>query len=441
MILSLDESRRRYVLETLGRYWSSGSDRLAHLPLKVVETTVPDRLPPRFIEVRLPEWANDLGPFLLVPERFRAAGEGPDWRNIDWLGTAFWYLHGSAERAHEAAHGPIHSYSFRLGGWDSRMWERAWVNRIALFLRRWSAHEKQADETQWLGPLPEPEIVVTHDVDAVRKTPAIRIKQSVFHLFNAGRSLVGGYLRQAWDRFVQALRFFFGSGGYWNFDTITQIERHAGIRSCFNWYGGAGGMRRPPRDLLFDPSYDVMQPQIASKLRELRSAGWMIGLHQSFAAWDDAARMQQERARLEAALGASVTSCRQHWLRFSWARTWKAQQQAGLELDTTLGFNDRPGFRVAAALRYRPWDSDIAGPLGVEVLPMVLMDSHLYDYQPLDESGRNAQMRRWIEEIKAVRGQASVIWHTHVLSSDYGWRSGFEYLIKLVAIRHSVYGN
>ena len=42
------------------------------------------------------------------------------------------------ERLFEKDNGPIHSYGYKLKNWDTRAWERAWVNRMALFLMRYS---------------------------------------------------------------------------------------------------------------------------------------------------------------------------------------------------------------------------------------------------------------------------------------------------------------
>ena len=49
------------------------------------------------------------------------------------------------ERIWEKKFGPIHSYSFRLKGWDNRVWDYAWVNRIALFLKSWSIKLNQEE--------------------------------------------------------------------------------------------------------------------------------------------------------------------------------------------------------------------------------------------------------------------------------------------------------
>ena len=89
--------------------------------------------------------ARDVAPpeGLLVPAHYGASGA--TWDAIDWLGVAFWYLSGAAERAFEARNGPIHSYSVRLVRWNPQFWERAWVNRIALFLRRWGCILKRSN--------------------------------------------------------------------------------------------------------------------------------------------------------------------------------------------------------------------------------------------------------------------------------------------------------
>lgn len=97
-------------------------------------------------------------------------------------------------------------------------------------------------------------------------------------------------------------------------------------------------------------------------------------------------------------------------------------------LDTTLGFNDRPGFRNGAALKFAPFGDAEA----FAALPLVLMDSHLYDYAALDGAGRARAMRYWIEEVRQVRGQCTVLWHPHTLSEDYGWADGFRALLAAI---------
>ncbi len=184
---------------------------------------------------------------------------------------------------------------------------------------------------------------------------------------------------------------------------------------------------------MIDPSYSIAtHPHLKQQLQKMYAEGWTIGLHQSFNAWADAEQMQQERQRLEEALGFTITSCRQHWLRFSWKKTWQSQQKAGFVLDSTLGFNDRPGFRTGSALQYRPWCFSSGGSQNLQVLPMVLMDSHLYDYGNLSDSDLNTQIAYWVDEIYAVHGTASVIWHQRVMSNDYGWATGYEKLLSMI---------
>lgn len=422
------KARKRYLAAELRRYWPRAEEAVLRLPVPAAISDTLEPLPPRLDVVPLPEWAADLGVDggLLVPRQFVAPGSTEPWRAADWWGAAFWYLNGSAERAYERAHGPVHSYSSRLKGWDARMWERAWANRIALFLRRWAARELEQAEVTLFGPLPAAEILLTHDVDAIRKTTAIRFKQSAFHGYNALRLAGRGRAVDALGKLASAVRFLFSAADYWHFDEIEKAEDEARVKSCFFVYGG-DPRRRSLKQTLLDPGYDVREQRLAGKLHVLSAKGWQIGLHQSYESWRDGEPMAEEKTRVEEAVRSKITMCRQHWLRFSWRDTWQAQQAAGLEADATLGFNDRPGFRSGAALCFHPWDTERGAPLRLVATPMILMDSHLYDYRL--ESDPGGEIRHWIGEVKAVGGVASVLWHPHTLSPDYGWLPGFEALL------------
>jgi len=428
-------ARRIWTLDCATRYWPDGRQHVEALPVPVIAGE-PGTEPP-LRHVALPDWAADLGVdgCLLAFDCVIAPSDGrPDWQRCDWLANAFHLLAGSAERAHEQSHGPALSYAFRLPRALDPIFERAWVNRIFLFLRRWAAHDAGQPEEFIFGPLPKARIGLTHDVDAVRLTPEIRFKQSAFQLANAARALAEGQGSRGVARLADAWRYAASVGDFQTFARVRDMERAAGLRSTLHFYGGRPGLSRgSPRRILIDPAYDIGSDAMRAELRAFTDGGWTVGLHQSFDAWLDADAMVREKIRVEHALGAPVGHCRQHWLHFCWERTWAAQAAAGLATDSTLGFNDRPGFRASHALRVRPWDAAKARPLAIDAVPMVLMDSHFYDYSGDGQTDVEALMKPWIDEVRNVGGEATVNWHTHTITDVYGWGAGFEALLRLLA--------
>lgn len=414
---------RRYVVEALDRYWPAAHEAILALPIPVAAGGEA-ALPPVLERVALPEWAAEVG----VDGRLLVPAASLTSEGCDWLAAALWFLNGTAERVHEARRGPIHGYSFRLAEWDPAQWERAWVNRIALFLRRWAEREGRT-----FAPLPAAELLLTHDLDAVEKTAAIRAKQGAFNAFNAARELRRGKAVRALGLAGKAARFLLGPGDFAQLEAVARREEELGLRSTINVHGSGGGWTRSPRALLLDPGYDANRPDLARTLSLLSRRGFRIGLHPGYATWDDATALLRERSRVEEAAGTAVVTVRQHWLRFGWERTWAAQEAAGLGEDSSLGFNDRPGFRAGAALRFHPWDPRARKARRIAEVPLVLMDSHLHDYRLLGDEERPREMRRWIDEVRAVRGVATVLWHPHTLSPDYGWRPGFEELLAILA--------
>ena len=65
-------------------------------------------------------------------------------------------------------------------------------------------------EKKAFSPIPKAIIHLTHDVDAVSKTIAIRSKQAIFSLYNG--------------RVKAAVKFLFSYGNYWQFEKITNLE-------------------------------------------------------------------------------------------------------------------------------------------------------------------------------------------------------------------------
>ena len=426
------EALKNYLIKELGSYWPVGREVIRSLPVKKGNWNQGNfPLPPEMRLIKLPKWVNssEIKEELLVPLHMISPGIESEWERVDWFGVAFWYLNGIAERYFEHLNGPIHSYSFKLKGWDSRIWSHAWVNHIARFLRSWSSHINNKKELALFGALPESNLKLTHDVDAVEKTLAVRFKQTAFNLVNVARDLLLRKPSLAKRRIVTIKRFLFSKTDYWHFDHILSLERTYKMKSGFLFYGGGNSGWL---SALLDPSYDIEEPRLRQKLQSLSLEGVLIGLHPSFSTWQEPGPIQKQKDRLERVVMRPVKLCRQHWMKFSWSSTWNAQQTAGLELDTTLGFNDRTGFRNGAALDFHPWDFISGKPMAIRSVPMILMDSHIYDYHSFNEGERAQEIEGLLDELKKIGGTGTIIWHQQVFNGDYGWETGYRSLLEMM---------
>ena len=95
-------------------------------------------------------------------------------------------------------------------------------------------------------------------------------------------------------------------------------------------------------------------------------------------------------------------------------------------------FNDRPGFRNSASISWNPWNHLAASAHKIIAEPTVFMDSHFYNYNQLSGQARRKLIFKFIYECKFVSGTASLLWHTHTLSKDYGWWKGYYECIEVV---------
>lgn len=423
---------KEYVLNQGHTYWPKGVTYIDSLPVSSSDNSVNgEKKSIEMAMIGLPSWALDISADggLLVPKlSISKQTSCRPWEKVDWFFAAFWFLSGSAERQIENNSGPIHSYSYRLRDYDQRIWQRAWVNRIFLFLRRWSAKINGFSEDDVLGKLPKFKIHLTHDVDAVEKTLPVRIKQTTFLLFNGIKALRNRQYKTFSIFLLKGIKFAFLPCNYWCFEHIQKLEETFHFKSCFHFY--AGDRKSNLKTWLLNPGYSIASHRLSVKLKELCKGGWQIGLHQGIENWSYARQMKENKDKLEKLTGKRVFQCRQHWLKFSWNKTWKTQEKAGFKVDTTLAFNDRPGFRTGTAFCYHPWDFNGRTSFKIKALPTVFMDSHFYDYEAMDVLERQTAIKYWIDEIKRVGGEAAVIWHQRVFAPDYAWGKGYEFVLK-----------
>ena len=62
-------------------------------------------------------------------------------------------------------------------------------------------------------------------------------------------------------------------------------------------------------------------------------------------------------------------------------------------------------------------------------LPMMVMDSTLFDYDGMSNSESDRKINGLLSEVCKFSGTVSVIWHTHGFLENYGWAGAYERLI------------
>ena len=425
------EDIKKHVIESLKIYWPKKTQRYLdklpkHKNKNIILNDVLSLKP-----ISIPKWAKEcsVNGIILVPEEACQNTKELYWESVDWWTAAFIMLECIHERMWDTKKGPIHSYSFHLKNWDKRVWERAWVNRIAIFLRIWASKLYNSKPENLFGHLPVAEIQISHDVDAINKTNSIRFKQSIFLLFNALRHLLKLDFKAFLSKFKCSVYFLLRTSDWSKciYKTI-QILNDFNYKSTFNFF--ARCEKWSIKDFIFNPSYDVNSIELKKIDNFIKKKNFKIGLHQSYDSWKNKNKIIEEKRYIEKNLKVKITSCRQHWLKFSWHKTWYFQSKAGLKLDTTLMFNDKIGFRSSAAICWTPFCQKVKSieNINFKVLPTILMDSHLYDYENLNLKNIKTKIEKTLDELIAVGGQASILWHSHTLNKDYIGKM-FKYLL------------
>lgn len=160
-----------------------------------------------------------------------------------------------------------------------------------------------------------------------------------------------------------------------------------------------------------DVPYRLEAPRLRRFLETLRGSGHEVGLHPSYAAFDHPCRLAAERDRLARVTGEAPGSVRTHFLRWAEPTTPRLLAAAGFDLDSTLGFSRREGFRRAVATPFRLYDAQADRPLGLRELPLAVMDTTLFEHAALGPE--TAEARAWAvcDAARRANGCAVLLWH------------------------------
>jgi hypothetical protein len=259
-------------------------------------------------------------------------------------------------------------------------------------------------------------VALTHDVDnpwrwtrTGMRGSAARLKRNVLGV------RLGPAVREATALAAAPVHRVRGTDPNWRFEQIVAEERRRGAHGS-TFFVLAG--HHDPHDGASPETYDELRPQLVETLQEL---GAEIGLHGSYTAADEPARLAEEKAELESLAGV-VAGHRYHYLRGDPHRNIA---RLPFRYDTTLGFPDAVGFRAGIARPFHPWDFERDEPADVLEIPLAAMDATLAEERYLGLSAKRAAPRlNALLDWAATNGGAfALLWHPDRFDplSSAGW--------------------
>jgi len=165
-----------------------------------------------------------------------------------------------------------------------------------------------------------------------------------------------------------------------------------------------------------DPGYDPADAELLRLCHEIEEAGGEIGLHPSYMAGRDSAAMRAEAEAFAKLIGHAPATARMHYLRWNGYRTPRALAEAGIAVDSTLGWPDTPGFRCATAFPIPVFHPVRDEPLETWELPLHVMDTTLAMHQGLSADAAKQAALAVARQVRAVGGVLVLLQHPHLAS-------------------------
>jgi hypothetical protein len=154
-----------------------------------------------------------------------------------------------------------------------------------------------------------------------------------------------------------------------------------------------------------------------------------VGIHPSLSSNRSPRRLEQEISGLANAAGREIRSSRQHFLKFSFPKTFRHLVTNGITDDFSMGYASAVGFRAGIASPFRFFDLYRNETTPLTIHPVAAMDVTFRDYLNLSPGESIVQIKQLADIVRSVNGEFVSLWHNESLSGTgrwEGWREVFE---------------
>jgi peptidoglycan/xylan/chitin deacetylase (PgdA/CDA1 family) len=198
-------------------------------------------------------------------------------------------------------------------------------------------------------------------------------------------------------------------------DRYPEVEK--GLKSTFFFIPFRDRAGEPPNGRTAEyraSRYDVNR--FEEPIRGLKARGHEVGLH-GIDAWRGPEQGRTELDVIRRITGDEKIGVRMHWLYYT-EKTPKHLEEAGINYDSTLGYNETVGFRSGTAQVFR-----LPGTSRLFELPLLVQDTAMFypDRMEMSESRAVDLCGRLIGKMKTHGGAFTINWHDRSLAPERNW--------------------
>ena len=251
-------------------------------------------------------------------------------------------------------------------------------------------------------------VILSHDVDDPVKYAILQhyspwqknlnAKQWIHYNLEAGKKMAESLLRQ--DGHTN-----------WAFEEIMDYESKHGFLSTFFFAPRIKTSQHA--NYTYDVPYEIDHPKFIGLFKQMRERNFEVGLHISYNGKQGQALIREEKDKLEHLSGGHVLGSRHHfWMVGDDAEsTLTKHANAGLKYDSSLAFNDAPGYRRSIALPYYPFNKQTETTINNLQIPTFLMDSNVMKNPEFGPAESFEQAKKYILQFLKTGGVGAIDWH------------------------------
>lgn len=205
---------------------------------------------------------------------------------------------------------------------------------------------------------------ISHDIDAIRKFPDFyKFSRALARIVIKDKSII---------KFLKLLKQYIiflitKKDPYDTFDWLIK-ENKADEKVIYFMTGGI---------TKYDNFYSIDDPKLTKYFELIKKHNYIIGLHPSYDTWKNNIQFQKELFKLNKITSKQILNVRQHILHFSINETIEIFEKNNIKFDSTLGYEDKIGFRCATGKDYYLYNFIKDRKSTVKETPLVIMDGPL----------------------------------------------------------------